>query len=163
MILQGGKMRAARRLFLLTAILCGFCITAYAEDFKDAVKEGGRIFMDAATRHDAIAIAGLYHKDARVFPPNREVVKGREAIENFWRSEMTPSVKGFVVDTVDTDKEDDLGIETGTYEVKGPDDATLDKGKYVVVWKKDDGKWKMYRDIWNSSVAAPPAAASPTQ
>jgi len=24
------------------------------------------------------------------------------------------------------------------------------KGKYVIVWKKVDSKWKMHLDIWNS-------------
>jgi ketosteroid isomerase-like protein len=23
-------------------------------------------------------------------------------------------------------------------------------GKYVIVWKKENGKWKIYLDIWNS-------------
>lgn len=23
------------------------------------------------------------------------------------------------------------------------------RGKYVVVWKKENGNWKMYLDIWN--------------
>jgi hypothetical protein len=42
-------------------------------------------------------------------------------------------------------------VETGNYEM---DDSTktVDKGNYVVVWKKDGDKWKIFRDIWNSSV-----------
>ena len=36
----------------------------------------------------------------------------------------------------------------------GDGTKTVDKGNYIVVWKKDDGKWKIFRDIWNSSEKA---------
>jgi hypothetical protein len=35
------------------------------------------------------------------------------------------------------------------------DGKVLDKGKYIVIWKKEDGTWKLHRDIWTTSV--PPA------
>ena len=28
----------------------------------------------------------------------------------------------------------------------------LDKGKYVVVWENENGSWKIYRDIFNTSM-----------
>jgi ketosteroid isomerase-like protein len=31
----------------------------------------------------------------------------------------------------------------------------MDRGKYIVVWKDEGGKWKLHRDIWNSSLPAP--------
>jgi ketosteroid isomerase-like protein len=37
--------------------------------------------------------------------------------------------------------------------LKGKDGAELDHGKYVVIWKKEAGGWKLHRDIWNSSQA----------
>ena len=30
----------------------------------------------------------------------------------------------------------------------------IDKGKYIVLWKMEDGKWKLHRDIFNSDNAA---------
>ena len=32
--------------------------------------------------------------------------------------------------------------------------SLLDRGKYVVVWKKRDGEWKLYCDIGNTSMQA---------
>jgi hypothetical protein len=43
-------------------------------------------------------------------------------------------------------------VETGRYEIYGDKNKFLEKGKYVVVWKFENGTWKMYRDIWNSSM-----------
>jgi len=31
----------------------------------------------------------------------------------------------------------------------------LDKGKYIVIWKQEEGQWKLHRDIFNSSMPAP--------
>jgi hypothetical protein len=31
----------------------------------------------------------------------------------------------------------------------------IDEGKYVVVWKRVGGQWKLHRDIWTSSVRGP--------
>jgi ketosteroid isomerase-like protein len=33
-----------------------------------------------------------------------------------------------------------------------PDGKHLDHGPYLTFYKKADGAWKIYRDIWNSSI-----------
>lgn len=33
-------------------------------------------------------------------------------------------------------------------------DAQVYKGKYIVLWKKVDGEWKLFRDIFNSDLPA---------
>ena len=32
-------------------------------------------------------------------------------------------------------------------------DTEADQGKYIVLWKKEDGKWKLFRDIFNSNLS----------
>lgn len=32
------------------------------------------------------------------------------------------------------------------------DGKQLDKGKYIVLWKKEEGKWKLFRDCYNSDL-----------
>lgn len=49
----------------------------------------------------------------------------------------------------------DIYAATGTYEMTDADNKTIDKGKYISVWKRDNGSWKIYRDIWNSSMPMP--------
>jgi ketosteroid isomerase-like protein len=31
---------------------------------------------------------------------------------------------------------------------------TADRGKYIVVWKRDGGQWRLHRDSWNTSMPA---------
>ena len=30
----------------------------------------------------------------------------------------------------------------------------MDQGKYVVIFKQVEGRWKLHRDIWNTSLPA---------
>jgi ketosteroid isomerase-like protein len=56
----------------------------------------------------------------------------------------------------DVAKSGDLGYTIGTYEetTAGPKGIqTTDKGKYVVIWKKQaDGTWKVVLDVPNSDL-----------
>ncbi len=46
----------------------------------------------------------------------------------------------------------DYAVETGKW-VATSDGKHLDHGQYLTFYKKADGGWKIYRDIWNSSMA----------
>lgn len=56
----------------------------------------------------------------------------------------TPEVR-FTTNSLFSDGE--YLIEIGHYEYLDKDKQVKSKGKYLVVWKQEDGKWKMYRDI----------------
>jgi ketosteroid isomerase-like protein len=58
--------------------------------------------------------------------------------------------------TVEVEQIGTTAIEVGSYTLSGADGAALDKGKYLVVWKKEGKEWKLFRDIFNTSQA--PAA-----
>jgi hypothetical protein len=45
-------------------------------------------------------------------------------------------------------------IEIGRFILKSGDDVIADEGKFIVIWKKDSGNWKLHRDIINSSMPA---------
>ena len=38
-------------------------------------------------------------------------------------------------------------IEVGLYEIKDDNNNLKKKGKYLVVWKQENGGWKLYRDL----------------
>ena len=38
-------------------------------------------------------------------------------------------------------------IELGDYEERNDKNELKNSGKYLVVWKQENGKWKIYRDI----------------
>ena len=42
--------------------------------------------------------------------------------------------------------------EEGVYVFSDKDGNELDKGKYITLWRKESGKWKIFRDCVNSDL-----------
>jgi len=123
---------------------------------KTAIEAENAKFMDAFKKGDSAAAASNYSQDAILLPPNGEPV-AKSSIAPLWGSFIRMGVKDvkLVIDDIAGNAE--IISETGHYEIYAAENKVLDKGKYVVVWKPENGAWKMYRDIWNSSMPAAPA------
>jgi len=125
-------------------------------DYRASIDESNKAFTAAAIKGDSATIVNLYHPDANVYPPNMEKTNPKtmaSMIGGFAKMGIT----SFTLDTKEVFEGDDVVTEVGSYEM-GDGKKTTDKGKYMVVWKKDGDKWKLYRDIWNSDMAAVPPA-----
>ena len=108
-----------------------------------------RQFEEAARKGDVDRLAALYTPDAMAFPPDGPTVKGRDNIKQMWASvAQQMGLKEVRLNTLDFELAGDTGYEVG--------EATLAVAsgtvvvKYVVVWKKLDGQWRLHRDIWNT-------------
>ena len=53
-----------------------------------------------------------------------------------------------------------LGWESGTFVTKDKSGTAVDTGKYVTVYRRQDGKWLIVRDTWNSDVPPPTPAVA---
>jgi ketosteroid isomerase-like protein len=127
-----------------------------ADDFRSAVDKAAKDFAEfTASKNDA-KLGAMYAEDAMAFPPNSDMVKGRQAIQAFWKGFMDAGMKA-TLEVVDTETDGNLGVEVGKYTILDASGKTLDQGKYVVTWKKGNDGWKLYRDIWNTSMPAAPA------
>jgi ketosteroid isomerase-like protein len=94
------------------------------------------------------AIDRIYTADATVLPPGAPMIVGRENIRGFWQTAIEAmNATGGALNTLSLEVHDDTAVEIGraTIESAGP---TLEV-KYVVVWKREDGAWKLHIDIWN--------------
>lgn len=123
------------------------------ESVKAEIRNSASRFEEEVRRGDSTAMAAHYSSDAIVMPSNSDPVKGNDIL-NFWGSVIRMGVKDLKLNITDIYGDGDVYSETGTLELFGADNKSLDKGKYVVVWKKENGNWKMYRDIWNSNSPA---------
>jgi uncharacterized protein (TIGR02246 family) len=111
-----------------------------------------RQFEDAARKGDLDRLASLYTADAIALPPDGPMVKGRQAIKQMWGTvAQQMGLKEVRLQTLDFEQAGDTGYETG--------EATLSLSggtavvKFVVVWKKVDGQWRLHRDMWNAKGA----------
>jgi ketosteroid isomerase-like protein len=64
-------------------------------------------------------------------------------------------VKGATLTTLEAEGQGDTAYEVGKYTLTGEAGKVLDTGKYVTIWKREQGQWKLHRDIWNTNTPAP--------
>lgn len=125
---------------------------AGTDSARAAIEQVNTLFSEAIARGDAQAIAKLYTEDAILLPERGELVKGRQAIGEFWKTAMDGGVKSVTVTTLDVGGSGDLAHEVGTVlltlQAEGRPPATA-SAKFVVVWKREADGWKIHRDIWN--------------
>lgn len=125
-----------------------------AANVEEFIKNEGAKFSEEVKRGDSNALAAHYASDAIVMPPNSDQVKGKDIV-GIWGGAIRMGVKDMKLNMADISGGGDVYTETGTFEMTGADNKIIDKGNYVTVWKKDNGNWKIYRDIWNSSMPMP--------
>lgn len=122
---------------------------------QDQIAAHNEQFMRHFADHDARALAELYTEEAQLLPPNSEFVTGKPAINGFWQALFEMGIRKAQLEIVEVEQCGETAIEVSHYTMFGPADQILDEGKYIVIWKQEDGQWKLHRDIFNSSL--PPA------
>jgi ketosteroid isomerase-like protein len=146
------------KLCSLFALVLITTVSSFAQkDMKADIMAANQKFMDAFAQ-GATTMSTYYSTDAQLLPPNMESVKGGTAIGTFWKGAYDSGVKKAKLATEEATQNGNQVFEVGQYTLYGADDTQLDTGKYVVIWKKEGGQWKLHRDIWNTSMAPSMAA-----
>jgi len=117
-----------------------------------------RRFADILFHRDHAALPALFTADTLVLPSGKPLVQGREAAVAFWTAATSNPDRRLrsEFEIVDAQFEGQVVIEAGratVWAVVGGREEIVDHGKYIVVWKRDDGRWKRHRDIFNSDSA----------
>jgi len=124
-------------------------------DIREAIAMANEGFMAAFNGGDAAGGAALYTEDGQLLPPNADAMAGQEAIQAFWQGAMDMGIQSAQLEIVEVESHGETAIEVSKYTLCGAGGQVLDRGKYVVIWKREGGRWKLHRDIFNSSMPAP--------
>lgn len=119
---------------------------------EQAIRELTTKFVEMYNRGDITAIAELYMEDATLLSPNMVLVRGRQAIQNFWKMAIAMGMH-VNLETEEADCDSAIGYDRGiiTLTQNSKEGAPITKkGKYVVVVKRHaDSPWRIAVDIWN--------------
>lgn len=129
-----------------------------AED-EARIREISREWVVAAANKDAKTMGEFYTPDGRFMAPNAPAAEGREAAQAAWQDFLQlPSLQlTFAPTMVQVAESGEIAYAIGTYEFSfdGDHGRVQDRGKYVDVWEKIDGDWKLKLDIFNSDLELP--------
>jgi uncharacterized protein (TIGR02246 family) len=128
--------------------------TVASTNIDAEIRKANNKFESAFKERDAAGIARLYTLNGMLLPTGGEIITGRIAIQEFWQGAMQMGVKEVKLDSIEIEQLDQTAVELGNYTLGGEGGQQLDRGKYIVVWKKENDEWKLQKDIWNSSVPA---------
>ena len=138
-------------LFLLISMSSIF-LQAQAEE--EAIKSQARKFSAFIMSGAYDEVVGMYTSDAKIFPNKREILEG-DALSNYWNPPNADSnwkTTLHKLTPVEIKVWGDEAYDYGYYEgiSSNGEQENRWKGKYVVIWRKEAGEWKMYLDIWNA-------------
>jgi uncharacterized protein (TIGR02246 family) len=133
---------------IVIAMSVSYATTARSDQTREAIESRNREFVAAFTRGDAEAVAGLYTEEGKLLPPGAADAEGRPAIAAFWKGAIDAGLKVLALETVEVESSGDLAYEVGTVKLTSGD-GQVSQDRYLVVWKRENGEWRLHRDIWN--------------
>ena len=97
---------------------------------------------------------GYYADDAVTFFQNRPPLIGKEAIVEFYRSAISSTSNriSFTSKDIFISNDGNQVVETGYYNLVDSIDVTLNRGNYMILFEKRDGKYVSVREMSASDV-----------
>jgi len=142
---------------ILALVLCVACVRAPVADGRNAAAslraeiEGiNRQLEEAFNRGDMMAVASYYTDDARLVGPRGQEIRGRAAIDAYWRNVRNP--KSWRLEAFDIGGSRDEAYQFGrsTLVQTGTAGDRTSVADFVVIWKRgSDGRLRMALDFYH--------------
>lgn len=115
--------------------------------------QGRAAFLAALRRGDASEAAAAYALDATLVVPAGELLRGRPAIERFWRTGMEIGIGDVELAVLEVRFRGDIAVEVGEYALhiaKEAGRSDVNRGRYLVVHRVEpDGRWRRAAEIFS--------------
>lgn len=109
-----------------------------------------REYEAAMRQGDIDAFGELYAEDAEIFHDGRPSTIGRDSIRKTFQGWMRDSVTEASFTTTGLWGDESLLVEQGTGYFAHATGKWKSTGHYLLVWKKVDGNWQIFKDSWFS-------------
>lgn len=146
-------------LLVLSLVFVCFIVNAQSDKENTVLKEAKReIATSNATYFIAIAkndgsILNHYADDACLLPPNSPILCGRTELSKFFKDGYEKyGLRGgkFITKNIYGDGREYV-TEEGLWQSFDAQGKVFDDGKFLVLWKKTQNGWKMFRDSFSSN------------
>lgn len=141
--------------FIATSLFACKSETKAPFDLANAKKEieaANQEVSNFIAKGDSVGLASCYGTDGALLLNNMPAVKGQANLIKVWAGFINSGIGALELNTTEVWGDENYITEDGTFVLKAKDGTQLDKGKYLVLWKKENGKWKFHRDISNSDL-----------
>ena len=136
----------------LLALLAGCKDAPSPESFPQAAADG---WLGSFNGGDVAGLVLTYSADAEILPPDEPAIAGAEAIEEFWKG-YGPGQVRIELGEVESQRIGEYWFREGAYKALFPAEGETRVGKFIELWKKENGNWLMYRQMWNRNAPLEP-------
>ena len=120
-------------------------------EMRSAIAEARNRFEDGFNQGDvAGAVRACYLAEACLLPLGGDIIRGREGIARFWASAAREQkLEDLHMTPLDLQPcGDSAAYEVGRCSFRRAGGAP-EEVKYVVVWQREEGEWRLAVDAWN--------------
>ncbi|MBK9107598.1 MAG: nuclear transport factor 2 family protein [Saprospiraceae bacterium] len=125
------------------------------KSIQSIIREANLIYGKRFETGDRTWYFERYCKDACAMPEGMESVCGIDSIIQYYYNDGKNKDFKIVISEKEIYGVQDLVVEEGIYDFPDGNGGSFDKGKFIAIWKTEDGHWKIYREIWNSNLKHP--------
>lgn len=120
---------------------------------RAAIDDASQSWVTAFNARDANAMAQLATEDIVLMPPGSAPVRGWEAAARSWRVAASKANDRLAASAEEVVITGDFAWAVGSFTRTLPNGTVVDQGKFLKVWKRVDGRWKIHRDMFSSNLA----------
>ncbi len=138
------------------ALLCWpvFATTSHSPD-EAAVKAITETWGATFAKGDLKAISRLYTDDAKLLPPNGTAISGQAAILAWFEKNLRPTLPARIkFSHYEIYGGGEAATSVSEMEISDTKGHVIERGKQTIVLVKQNGQWKIHRDMWSDNTPA---------
>lgn len=129
--------------------------SASAFDIKQgeaSVMQSNQHFIKSFKAADSVEATQSFTTNAQLFMANRPPIEGRNEIGHYFSEMIKSGSTEIKLNSIKIWGDSTILVEEGKYMLLNKKGDQADKGTYIALWQQESGNWKIYREIWASSV-----------
>lgn len=150
---------------LITFVFMFFTLTSFSQKsskstidlakIKKEIESVNQNLSEYFANEDADGIASVYSIDGYLMPNKSPIIQGKENIKKVWteffKSANAKGIKigGMKATIKDLWGDENFVTDVGEFFFTLKSGAKIWSGKYIIVWKNENGKWKAHREMTN--------------
>ncbi len=101
---------------------------------------------------DSTEASQSFTTNARMMVANHAPIEGRRNIATYFSNLVKSGIADLELNTGKIWGDSTILVEEGSYQLLNNKGKQTDKGQYIALWQQEAGNWKIYRDMWTSTV-----------
>jgi uncharacterized protein (TIGR02246 family) len=127
-----------------------------------AIRDASAQWTEGGRAGNAAQMASIYAEDAVTYEAGRDPLRGRTAIRDDYAAAVQAGIQEIDAQIIDVEvaASGDLAYEMGSFTM-AVGGAPAERGHYLAVYRKIDGRWQIVREFAQSEARAAQPAARP--